>query len=139
MQSTFIMNKYLRLTFIFAGVWFIASLINGVLSTLAFAICSSNASMEMAVCIPLSFLLAIPFVALTWFIAMIVSVNKVEGYRLYRIILNTAFLIGCAGAVFFKMVLYYEQDGSAMAIPISIIVSAVSSIMIFRKKIKATN
>ena len=132
------MNKYFRLTFIFIGVWIIAWLINGILSILAFAISSKNVDMEMAFCIPISFVFSMPFVGITWIVAMISAANDQKGERLYRIILLASFFIGCVGAVFFTIAISYWHDASSITIPIVIILSAVSSIIIFRTKIKAT-
>jgi hypothetical protein len=133
------MNKYFRLTFIFIGVWFVASFINGILSSLLLRVFAKAEVEEMELCILFSFIFSIPFIGLAWFIGIIACVNKTNGERLYEIILMTSFFIGFWGALFFAILLGFRFEIHSVLISLSIIVSAVSSILIFRKQIKSIN
>ena len=134
------MNKYIKLIGIFIGIWFIASLISGGLSIAAFGFLEKNADMAVAVALPLSFVFSVPFVALTWLISIIARANGSKGEKLYKIVLHTSFFISLAGAIAFKILINGdagELNATSLAISIGIVVSAVSTVIIFRNKLRS--
>lgn len=133
------MNKYLKLTLLFIAVWFIASVINGFLSTLCILFLGDKPDSEEA---PLSFIFSfifsIPFVFVIWISGMI-SMSTIKTYdSVYRLLLYETFAVSLIGAFLFRN-LFKEFNGAAAGLEISVVVSAVTTIMLFRKELKKIN
>ena len=68
------MNKYLKTTLIFAGIWFTASVLNGVLSGISILVLDSgdmyNGAGELGLSVIFSFVFSVPMVGLVWFITL---------------------------------------------------------------------
>lgn len=130
------MNRYIKLIAVFIGIWFVASLINGVFSmvTLSFEE-KNNGDIDFA--IPASFIFSIPFVFLTWFTATIACIAGCVGEKLYQTVLHISFLIGIGAGIFFKLCMDWLVGQFSIVIAIGIVISAVSATIIFREKLKS--
>ncbi|MGG9961566.1 hypothetical protein [Ferruginibacter sp. SUN106] len=133
------MDKYLRAMSIYAGIWFFASLINAGISTLYIILSSHEVNGIMIIFFFLSvffsFLLSIPVL----FIAMILSLFllRIKAWpNAFQLVLLVTFVVAIAGAVFFKDFLT-EINSTPLFLCISIVVSAVSAVIIFQDKLKA--
>lgn len=134
------MNKYLKTTLIFAGVWFIASLLNGVLSGISILALDSNLRQEgpvpLGLAIIFSFVFSVPMVGFVWFITLIAQATDKKGNELLQFVLRTALFCSTAGGLFFIYTLGTEFKSARFFVALSIIVSALTSVLFFRKQIK---
>jgi hypothetical protein len=134
------MNKYLKTTLIFIGIWFIASLLNGVLSGISILALDSNLKQEgpapLGLSIIFSFVFSVPTVGLVWFITLIAQASEKKGNDLLQFVLRTALFCSAAGGLFFIYTLGAEFKNARFLIALSIIVSALTSVLFFRKQIK---
>jgi len=133
------MNKYLKLTLLFIAIWFIASVINGLLSTLCITFLGDKSGSEEALLsFIFSFIFSIPFVFVIWISGMI-SMSTLKTYdKVYRLLLYETFAVSIAGAFLFRD-LFKEFNGAAIGLEVSVVVSAVTTIMLFRKELKKIN
>ena len=132
------MNKYLKLTFLFIGIWFVASLASGVLTAVTLAIFAKNIDDYAVGAIPASFICSIPFVALCWFISTVACVWGSEGEKLYQTVLHTAFFVSIVAGLFVKTVVKEFMDQMSLLIFMDIVASSVFAVIVFRKKLKST-
>jgi hypothetical protein len=130
------MNKYIKLIAVFVGIWFIASLINGVISIVTIGLFENN-NADIYFVMPASFIFSIPFVSFTWFITMIACMFGYIGEKLYQTVLHASFFIGIGAAIFFKLWMDGFIEQFSVVISIGIVISAVSATIIFRKKLKS--
>lgn len=134
------MNKYLKTTLIFTGVWFIASLLNGVLSGISILALDTGFKQEgpapLALSIIFSFVFSVPMVGLVWFITLMAQVADKKGDNLLQFVLRTALFCSVAGGLFFIYTLGTEFKNARFLVALSIIISAITSILFFRKQIK---
>jgi cation transport ATPase len=126
--------------FIFIGVWFIASLLNGLLSGICITVFEKNAfntaaGMILLSCI-FSFVFSAPLVILVWLIAIIARAYGRKGHPLFQIILSAAFFCAIMGAGFFINTLGNEFKEARFAIGLCIIISALGAILFFRNQLK---
>jgi hypothetical protein len=130
----------MKIFFTFIGVWFIASIINGLLSGICIAAIDSNRFDSLAGTVFLScifsFIFSAPLVGLVWLVATIARLYGQKGHMLFQIILTTTLVCGIIGAVFFINVFTSEFNKARFAVGLSIIVSAISSTLIFRHQLK---
>jgi cytochrome bd-type quinol oxidase subunit 2 len=134
------MNKYLKTFAIFISVWFIASLLNGLLSGICIAVIGKNSFINQPGTIVLacvfSFLFSIPLVGLVWLVTVIAQAYQKKGHSLFQIILVTTFCCAVIGAVIFINVFENEFKQAKFAAGLCIIFSAVASVLIFRNQLK---
>jgi hypothetical protein len=134
------MNKYIKTTLIFVGVWFIASLLNGVLSGISILVLDSgsmnNGAGALALSVVFSFVFSVPMVGLVWFITLMAQVSDKKGNDLLQFTLGTALFCAAAGALFFIYTLGTEFKNARFAVGLCIIISALASVLFFRKQIK---
>ncbi|MGB4842912.1 MAG: hypothetical protein WBP16_00455 [Ferruginibacter sp.] len=135
------MSKYLKITGIFLGIWFIASLLNGLLSGIAIAVFENGqlyyGSGTVALSLIFSFLFSVPIVGLVWFVAVCALLAEKKGDALFQFILGTAFLCAIAGAVFFITTIGTDFKDARYIAGLCIIISALTAVLFFRKQIKA--
>lgn len=133
------MNKYLKLTLIFICIWIVASVLNGLLSTLIIVVFDQRESSGViALSLLFSFIFSAPFVFVIWICGMVsMSITKIYD-RVYRLLLYATFAISIAGAFLFKD-LFKEFKEASTPLSISVVLSAISSIMLFRKELKTIN
>ena len=134
------MNKYLKTTLIFVGVWFIAALLNGLLSGISIMLIDSNSMNEGMGTLPLavvfSFVFSAPVVGLVWFIVLMAQVAGKQGNQLFQFALGTAFFCAIAAALIFIYTLGTEFMQARFAVACCIIISALAAVLMFRKQIK---
>ena len=133
------MNKYINTTLIFAGVWFIAALINGLLSGISIIVLDTTANANigtLGLSVIFSFVFSAPLVGLVWFIALMVQLSDKKGNELFQFILGTAFICAVAAGLIFFYTLGTEFMKARFVVALSIIVSALAAILVFRKQIK---
>jgi cation transport ATPase len=130
----------MKIFFTFIGVWFIASIINGLLSGICIAAIDSNRFDSLVGTVFLScifsFIFSAPLVGLVWLVATIAQLYGQKGHMLFQIILTTTLVCGIIGAVFFINAFTSEFKQARFAVGLSIIVSAISSTLIFRHQLK---
>jgi hypothetical protein len=133
------MNKYIKTTLIFAGVWFTASLLNGLLSGISIVVfdTAANANMgSLVLSVVFSFVFSAPVVGLVWFIVLMAQVADKNGDHLFQFALGTAFICAIVAALIFIFTLGVEFKQAKYVMALSIIVSALAAVLFFRKQIK---
>lgn len=134
------MNKYVRTTFIFVGIWFIASILNGVLSGVSIAVLDGSRINERAgtfgLSLIFSFVFSVPMVGLVWFITLMALASDKKGNDLFQFALGTALFCSVAGSLIFIYTLGTEFKNARFVVGLCIIVSALASVLFFRKQIK---
>ncbi len=122
------------------GVWFTASLLNGLLGGICITGIGGNYFVNVPGTILLacifSFLFSIPFVGFVWLVTVIAQVYQQKGHSLFQIILVTTFFCGAIGAIAFINVFGNEFKQAKFAAGLCIIFSAVASVLIFRTQLK---
>lgn len=136
------MSKYLNSTLTFIGVWFAASLINGLLSSACIFILDdatfpASTGTVAAACL-FSFACSIPLAGLVWLVTIIAMACGKYGHYLFQIILAAALLCGIIGAIFFLLTFGEEFIQSKYAVACCIIISAMSGVLFFRQPLKIT-
>ncbi len=135
------MNKYIKFTFIFLGIWAIASLVNGLLSGIAIAVLDNNSLSypvgTLALAVVFSFAFSAPMVGLVWFIGIMAQLAEKKGDALLQFILGTSFVCAIAGALLFIYAFRDEFPNARYVTGLCIIVSALMAVLFFRKQIKA--
>jgi hypothetical protein len=133
------MNKYIKSTFIFIGIWFTASLLNGLLSGIAILLegnWMNEGSGYLILSIIFSFVFSVPLVGLVWLITLLAQASDKKGNDLLQIVLGTALFCGAAGGMFFIYAFETECRNARYFIALSIIISALAAVLFFRKQIK---
>lgn len=134
------MNKYIKTTLIFAGVWFMAALLNGLLSGICIMLLERNWMNKDMSTLPLavvfSFVFSAPVVGLVWFIVLMAQVADKKGNELFQFALGTAFICAMAAALIFIYTLGAEFLNARFVAAFSIIISALIAVLMFRKQIK---
>ena len=134
------MKKVVNTILIFIGVWFVAAVINGVLCGISISIFDSGSFTDSAGKVMLSFtcsfLFSIPLVGLVWLVTVIAQAIGKNGHDLFQVVLTAAFIGGLTGALFFVTALGDEFKEARFAAGLCIIISAVSSVLVFRKQLK---
>lgn len=133
------MSKYIKTTLIFAGIWFIASLMNGLLSGISIILLDATAYDDMgtvALSCVFSFLFSAPLVGLVWFISVIAQATDKKGNELFQFVLSIALVIAVTAALIFVYTVGTEFMKARFVVALIIIVSALTSVLIFRKQIK---
>jgi len=133
------MNKYFKLTLLFIAIWFIASVINGLMSTACLLFLGEESEKKNALLAFLfSFIFSVPFIFITWISGMIYMSSQ-KGYdKTYRFVLHETFAVSIIAAFLFRN-LFKEFKDASTGLELSVVVSAVSTIMIFRKELKQIN
>jgi hypothetical protein len=134
------MNKYIKTFFTFIGVWFVASLLNGILSGICIMIFENDefngsAGVVVLACV-FSFICSVPLIGMVWLSTTIAMANGKNGYALFQIILATAFFCALFGVVFFINTFGTEFKQSRYAAGLCIIISAIAGVLSFRNQLK---
>ncbi|MEP7238321.1 MAG: hypothetical protein ABI685_10665 [Ferruginibacter sp.] len=134
------MSKYLKTTGIFFGVWFIAALLNGLLSGISIAVLDSysisDAMANLFSSFVCSFVFSVPLVGLVWFVTIMAQLADKKGDPLFQLVLSTAFLCSIAGAVLFIYGFRMQFANARYVVGLGIIISALTAVLFFRKQIK---
>lgn len=134
------MNKYFKTTLIFAGVWFTASLLNGLLSGISIVVLDNTRMYEGAgsfgLAVVSSFVFSVPMVGLVWFSTLMAQATGRKGNDLLQFVLGTALFCSMAGGLVFIYTLGTEFKNARFIVGLCIIVSALASVLLFRKQIK---
>lgn len=134
------MNKYLKTTLIFAGIWFTASLLNGVLSGISILVLDSggmnNGAGSFGLSVIFSFVFSVPMVGLVWFITLMGQATDKKGNDLLQLALGTALFCSVGGAFIFIYTIGTEFKNARFVLGFCIIFSALASVLLFRKQIK---
>jgi hypothetical protein len=134
------MNKYIKTTLIFAGVWFTAALLNGLISGVSIALLDSNSTgnalTNLFASFAFSFLFSVPLVGFVWFITIIAQVAGKKGDLLLQLVLRTALFCSAAVALIFMYAFRIEFATARFIAAAGIIISALTAVLFFRKKIK---
>lgn len=134
------MNKYLKTTFIFIGIWFIASLLNGVLSAFSLEVLDNGrlngGASTLALSIIFSFVFSVPMVGLVWFITLMGQAADKKGNDLLQFVLRTTLFCSAAGALLFIYTIGAEFKNAKIVVGLCIIFSALASVLLFRNQIK---
>ena len=132
------MNKYIQTFFTFFGVWFIASLLNGLLSGICIAVFSSSKDGigTVGLAMIMSFIFSAPLVGVVWLVTTIAQANGSKGHSLFQTILGTALVCSAIGAVFFICTIGTEFKEARFAVGLCIIIAALSAVLFFRNQLK---
>jgi hypothetical protein len=133
------MIKYIKTTLIFAGVWFIAALINGLLSGLSIMLLDASSYANpgtLALSVIFSFVFSVPVVGLVWFVTLMAQVVNKNGNDLFYFALGTAFICACVAALVFINTFGSEFMKARYAAALCIVISALAAVLMFRKQIK---
>jgi hypothetical protein len=130
--------KYTTTFFVFMGIWFAASLFNGLLSGICLSVLDNkeygNATLGLSMVF--SFIFSIPFVGLVWLVTTIAQVSGKKGAALFQLVLGTTFFCAVTGAVLFIGIFTRDFGDGRFAVGASIIIAAVSAVLLFRSPIK---
>ena len=134
------MKKYLKTTGIFFGVWFIASVFNGLLCGISLGLLEPRLTagifLIVLFSIMFSFLFSAPMVAVVWFAAIVAQLADMKGNALLQFVLGFALVCSILGALIFVYTLGSEFSNTKYITGLCIIFSALISVLLFRKKIK---
>jgi hypothetical protein len=129
--------KYINIFFAFAGVWFVASVINGLLSGISLLLAGSiNEPGLIWLCIIFSFIFSTPLVAGVWLIATIAYAAGKTGFALFKITVIATLVFAIIGAIFFIAVFKNEFKSGSYAVGASVIFAALTAVTVFHKQIK---
>jgi hypothetical protein len=135
------MSKYLRITIVFFGVWFIASLLNGALSGLSIAFLDDGSTRNgvgsIMLSIIFSYVFSAPAVGLVWLLTILFQLGDRVGHDLFQFVLGAALICSIIAAVVFIFTIGTEFSRARYFIGLCVIVSALTSVLSFRKQIKA--
>lgn len=134
------MTKYIKTTIVFIAIWFTAALLNGLLSGITIA-AIENSSMKaymgnIFLSVIFSFVFSAPLVGLVWFVTIITQFQEKKGHELLQLVLGTALICSLIGAILFINTLGTELKDARYLVGLCICISAMASILIFRKQIK---
>lgn len=133
------MNKYIKIIGVFIGVWFVAAIINGMLSGLSIALLEAGSNANpgtVALSVIFSFVFSVPVVGFVWVVTVIAQSADKTGNELFQLVLRTAFFTACVAAIVFINTLGREFLEARYAVGCSIVVSALAAILLFRNQIK---
>lgn len=134
------MNKYLKTSLIFAGIWFTASVLNGVLSGISMLLLDSggmnNGAGSLGLSVIFSFVFSVPLVGLVWFITLMGQVADKKGNELLQLVLSTALFCSMGGGLIFIYTIGAAFKDARFVVGFCIIFSALASVLLFRKQIK---
>jgi hypothetical protein len=134
------MSKYVKIFLIFIGIWAIASVINGIISGICIGIVELGepaATMGIILlAVMASFVFSAPIAGVTWLITCIAQRNGKSGFELFKVSFLTALLCSATGAFLFIQLLGGEFKKVNYVLGVCIVFSALSSILLFRNKIK---
>jgi MFS family permease len=123
------------------GVWFTESLLNGLLSAISILVLNSgdmnNDTGILGLSVIFSFVFSVPLVGLVWFITLMGQVADKKGNDLLQFVLGTALFCSAGGALIFIFTLGTEFKDARLLLGLCIIVSALASVLFFRKQIKS--
>jgi hypothetical protein len=134
------MNKYFKTTLIFTGIWFAASLLNGVLCGISIFVFDNggmnNGAGSFGLSVIFSFVFSVPMVGLVWFITLVGQAADKKGNDLLQLALGTAMFCSVGGALIFIYTIGTEFKDARYVLCFCIIFSALASVLLFRKQIK---
>jgi hypothetical protein len=133
------MNKYISTTVTYVGVWFIASILNGLLSSICMLFLTNDTAGMNGVpglSFLFSFILSVPFVGMVWFVNMIALSCGQKEFSLFQVILKATLLCSVLAAILFVNTLGKEFKEARYAMGLCIIVSAMGSTLFFRNQLK---
>ncbi len=130
--------KYISTTVVFLGIWFIASLLNGLLNGACLTMFDDKTygNETLGLSMLFSFIFSIPFVGAVWLVTTIAQLAGKSGVALFQLVLGTALFCAIAGAIFFISAFGSDFGNGKYAAGLAIIISAVSAVMIFRSPLK---
>ncbi len=135
------MKKVVTTVFIFIGVWFVASVLNGILCGISISVFDSgsfiDATEKVMLSFTCSFLFSIPLVGLVWLVTVIAQATGKSGHDLFQVVLTVTFICGLMGALFFITAMGDEFKDARFVAGLCIIISAMGGVMVFRKQLKA--
>jgi hypothetical protein len=130
--------KYFITLIVFFGVWLLASFINGVLSGICLMLCESKnfGNETFGLAMLFSFVFSVPLVGVVWIVTTAAQLNGTKGFSLFKTVVITATICSIAGAVLFVMVFNREFKEASYGVGLSIILSAITAVTIFRNQFK---
>jgi hypothetical protein len=132
------MNKHSRLVVTFINIWITSWLINGLLSgVLILSLSNESGFFIFLITLIFSSIFSIPFIFITLIIVgFLLSINIDND--IFRVVLLATFFVSIAGAIFCKP-LFDEFNKASTLLSVSVVVSSITVVMIFRNKLKAIN
>jgi hypothetical protein len=132
--------KHIKTFFAFIGIWFVASVLNGLLSGICITINSPNfytaGAGTVVLALLFSFICSAPLVGMVWLITTIAQCNGRKGQALFQLILGTALVGAITGAVFFITTFGKEFKEVRYIVALCIIASALGAVLLFRNQLK---
>lgn len=130
----------MKTIFTFLGIWFVASILNGILSGLCIEVVDNgtigNAVGGITLSMIFSFIFSAPLVGLVWLITAITQSTGKDGHTVFQIALKSTLLCSVLGAVFFIYTLGNEFKEAKYFVGLCIIFSAFTAVLLFRKQLK---
>ena len=132
------MDKYSRLNSIYLGIWFAASIINGIVSALIIMAPWHEGGMAiLSLSIGCSMLFSIPIIIAAMLVgAYLLSIRKWE--NIFHVILLLNFLASTVGAICFAW-FFGMMYKSSIPLGMSIVASSIIAVVIFQKNLKEIN
>ncbi len=130
--------KFIRIFAVFIGVWFVASLLNGLIAGISLSMGAPDeyGAGTFGLAMIFSFIFSIPLVSVVWFVTFIAQLAGASGFPLFRVVVITSLICAIAGAVFFIASFQRDFKEASYAAGFGIIVSAITAVTVFRHSIK---
>jgi hypothetical protein len=130
----------MKTIFTFLGIWFVASILNGILSGLCIEVVDNgtigNAADGIILSTIFSFVFSAPLVGVVWLITAVTQSTGKDGHIVLQVALKSALLCSTLGAVFFIYTLGSEFKEAKYFVGLCIIFSAFTAVLLFRKQLK---
>lgn len=133
------MSPYLKITGRTFTIWLLACFINGLLCGIALSIVNNSYTEMMAAIIGIAFIslfFAAPGFLIFWIILLLKILLGTKEAALFRSALIAGFIIASVTALLFPKMFSFEFDNYSSIPAASIILSAISSIMLHFKQFK---
>lgn len=133
------MSIYLKLTGRTFTIWLLTAFINAVLTGMVVTFCEQEYGMLLEICLItgiLSLAFSVPGFFIFWLVLLFKAVRYERERTLFRSALTAGFILSAATAACAYGLLFSEAGNYAFVLIITIILSAVISIMVHFKKFK---
>ena len=135
------MDKYSQMRSVYTTVWFAASGLNGVISTCIILYGQPQWNNNLLLAFFLTFGCSLIFALPVLLVAMLISsflLSVKAATNVFELVLLVTFFVSLATAILFNGLFKFINDHSVY-LSASVVVSAVTAVMIFRNKLKAIN
>jgi hypothetical protein len=130
--------KYFTTLFVFGAIWLIAAAINTVFSASFIALLNGDEFFGGAFTVALfgSFIFSFPLVGAVWFVTTVAQTIGLNGFSLFKTVVLASLIFATIGVIILIVSFGNELKNATYPIAISILVSAITAVTIFRSHFK---